>query len=119
MSIYSTTVYHVNEFTGSTVSDLFNIPLTRLHRNEIEELDEKSAAAQAWIEAVGQFRIEKLEALGVSQAIKDMTESKSFVVGHLVPFPICVNAQAAFVFDNTAEAWIIAVNSPGSIFLDS
>ena len=36
-------VYHVNDFGGSTISDQFNIPLTRLHRNEIEETDEKSA----------------------------------------------------------------------------
>ena len=119
MTIFQTTVYHVNDFTGSTVSDFFSIPLTRLHRNATEEVDEKSAAAQAWIEAVGQFRLEKLEKLNAPQAIKDTESSKSFITGHLVPFPLCLNAESAFVFDNSVEAWIISVDSSNSIFLDS
>ena len=116
--IYQTTVYLVAEFAGSTITDQFSIPLTRLHRNEIEDLDEKSAAAKAWIEAVGQFRREKLEILGAPELIKDAEGSQSFVAGKLKSFPLCLNAEWTFVFDNMAEAWLISVDGPNSIFLD-
>ena len=119
MPQFQTTVYLVNEFTGSSVSDQFSIPLTRLQQGSFDEIDEKMAAAKAWIEAVGQYHKEKLELMGAPQMIQEAAESQAFVVSKLEPLPICMNAEHTFVFNNGVETWLISVDSPNSIFLDN
>jgi hypothetical protein len=116
---YHTTVYLANDFAGSSVSDQFSIPLTRLQQGSFDEIDEKMAAAKAWIEAVGQYHKEKLELMGAPAMIQEAADSQAFVVGKLEVFPLCLHAHYTFVFDNSAEQWLISVDGPNSIFLDN
>ena len=118
MSQSQTTVYHVNDFAGSSVSDQFSIPLTRLQQGSFDEIDEKMAAAHAWIEAVGQYHKEKLELMGAPKMIQKAADSQAFVVGKLEILPIYLNAEHTFVFNNGVEAWLISVDGPESVFLD-
>lgn len=83
MQTFQTTVYLVNEFAGSSISDQFSIPLTRLKRSSAEDIDEKMAAAKAWIDAVGQYHKEKLELMEAPKMIQDAADSQAFVVGQL------------------------------------
>jgi hypothetical protein len=117
MQTFQTTVYLVNELAGSSISDQFSIPLTRLRRSSEEEIDEKMAAAKAWIGAVGQYHKEKLELMEAPQMIQDAADSQAFVVGKLETLPICLNAEQTFVFNKGAEAWLISVDGPNSVFL--
>ena len=117
MQNFDTIVYLVNEFAGSSISDQFSIPLTRLQQRSFEEIDEKMAAAKAWIEAVGQYHKEKLELMGAPKTIQDAADSQAFVVGQLETFPPCLDSEHTFVFNNSAEAWLICVDGPNSIFL--
>ena len=118
MQTFQTTVYLVNELAGSSISDQFSIPLTRLKKSSAEEIDEKMAAANAWIEAVGKYHKEKLEPMDAPKMIQDAAGSQAFVVGKLELFPLCLNAEHTFVFDNGAEAWLVSVDGPNSVFLD-
>ena len=118
MQTFQTTVYLINELAGSSTPDQFSIPLTRLRRSSEEEIDEKMAAAKAWIEAVGKFHKEKLELMDAPKMIQDAADSQAFVVGKLETLPICLNAEHTFAFNNGAEVWLISVDGPNSVFLD-
>ena len=117
MTKFQTTVYLVDEFSGSSMSDQFSIPLTRLAINSYEGVNEKMAAAEAWIESVGQYHKEKLEQLNAPKVMIEAAESQAFVVGKLELLPLCLNAEQTFVFRNIAEEWLISVDGPNSIFL--
>ncbi|MDB2685914.1 hypothetical protein N9Y42_01775 [Mariniblastus sp.] len=117
MTTFQTTVYQINEFAGSSMSDQFSITLTRLAINSYDEVNEKMAAAAAWIETVGQFHKEKLRQLDAPESIIEMAESQAFVVGKLELLPLCLNAEQTFVFSNVAEKWLISVDGPNSVFL--
>lgn len=107
MMKFNVSLYHLGEATESQ-SDRTSLPMTRLFSGMIEATNEKFAAARAWIDNVGTYRWDTLDAMSAPPAVRSWQVDPKAVADELVATSIWKEG-VAFLLDNQVETWMISV----------
>ena len=105
---YVVSVYHADDAVEFPMSDRLSIPLIRLFGGTVVAENDRMAAARVWINKVGQFRQQRLDALGDPVAIRYAEVDPHSVASQLIPSSLCPDA-GGYMLDNLVEVWFISV----------
>ena len=105
---YLVAVYLADDAIECPISDRLSIPLIRLFGGTILAENDRMAAARVWLNQVGRFRQQRLEALGAPIAIREAEDNPRSVANQLIPSSLCPDV-GGYLLDNGVEAWLISV----------
>jgi len=105
---YVVSIFLADDVVEFPMNDRLSIPLTRLFGGTVRADDNRTAAAQAWIQHVGKYRHDRLVAFRAPTTHANAEFEPSVVAKQLVPASLCP-VDGGFLLDNGVEVWLISV----------
>lgn len=105
---YMVSIYFADDIIGNADNDRLNIPLIRLFSGTVVAENERMAAANGWIEIVGQYRQMRMGLLHVPDFIREAVVDPKSVSAQLIKSSLCT-IDGSYLLDNLVEVWFISV----------